>query len=554
MTKQETQLTNNQLRNQSLFHTNLNRIHNDLQRVNEYYIPKYDHQVNNGQQSNIENIGHKVPKFLENQKKKPPINFYIELYRITMNEIELTRKTQVQQILNKKVNVWEQKRKDCTIGALSNLSMKSIHPTINEPKKYESDDMTTKLIGINNDKKENNSEIENFTFKINVNRELNSDLKNNYPNINNKLNNIKTELTISPFNINESLSTFKFKMCTHTTSTDISNFSFKNDYNKCKEIKLITTYKFEDEYRHILENHLAIQKYLRKYEDLYFLFLGDDNLKNLRQELIKAINTPVNSISSASSWHMRDKFDKLHALLMCKTVTTGNSSVSVNSHPHALTFCKDTLAKKIIKIGEHVVSVKTGTAFDVASIVVELWQMYPDFGILLYARFKQNCPCLIPHNATRTIGESDEKYYKSLGYSYTDGVVEKQDKYVIRMTGIIRLFASIIVTKTKSGKALGIAQAWIIITATLNLVPQLDITAILLHEMLVITGYHLKKAYSRQFMKIIQYIDTNYMKKIDEVTPIDCVGPVQRLRTLISKIIELGYVNKPKGILPYNFW
>lgn len=370
-----------------------------------------------------------------------------------------------------------------------------------------------------------NKEINNFTFKIDNTHEE-------------KLNEFNT---------------FKFNIDKENTSNNMDKFSFKiSDVENNNESKKKND--FENNYKQFLNNYIRIQKYSKKIENMYSSFLYDDNLKSFRQELIKAINTPVNSISSSSSWYMKDKFDKLNTLLKCQSVKTGNSIVSANSHPSALIFCKDTLAKKIISIGEQVISVKEETAFEVSSIVTELWQVHPDFGILLYARFKQKCPCLIPFNAAKSNDETDEDYYKSLGYNYINGVVETQNKYVNRMTGIIRLFAAIIVTETKSGKALGIGQAWMLLAATVNLVPQLDITAILLHEMLKTTSYYLNQAYGRQFIKILLYIDTNYMKKIDEVTPIGCFGPVQRLKTFISKIILQRHIVKPQGILPYNFW
>jgi len=415
-------------------------------------------------------------------------------------------------------------------------------------------------------------QVKHVSSKIEVhkNEENNITTENSYHNqvkeknvfeTKNECEETKNDLQNFSFKRNENLIkseefyTFKFNSDKKVNDNDISIFSFNINKDSKPESTINNCfYNFKDEYKQFLENHLTIQEYLKKIENSYSSFLCDDKFKPLRQELTKSINTPVNSISSVSPWHMKDKFEKLDALLKCKTVKTGNSTVTANSHSEALIFCKDTLAKKIINIGEQVVSVKTETGFEVASIVTELWKTHPDFGILLYARFKQKCPCLIPYNAAKTDEETDEEYYKSLCYNYTNGVVEKQDKYVKRMTGIVRLFAAIIVTESKSGKALGIGQAWMLIAATVNLIPQLDVTAIFLYEILIITGHELKQVYGRQFIKMLEYINTNYMKKIDEVTPIGCGGPVQRLKTFISKFIQVGYIEKPKGIIPYNFW
>ncbi|XP_050443313.1 protein kinase 4-like [Adelges cooleyi] len=411
----------------------------------------------------------------------------------------------------------------------------------------------------NNGNSDNN--LNSFTFKINEIDEKNkSNNHNNTLNIesndnksDNNLNSFTFKVVEQPEQVNNEFFTFNFKVDKEAPSSSIEHFSFKID-NHVEQSTRSTCYKFEEEYTQFLENHLVLQKHLRNFEHLYSTFLNDSNYKSARQELTKSINTPVNSISSVSAWHMKDKYDKLDALLKCKTVKTGNSIISANCHKDALAFCKDTLAKKIINIGEQVTSVKTETAFEVASIVTELWQAHPDFGTILYARFKQKCPSLIPYTAAKTEEETDEEYYKSLGYNYTNGIVEKQDKYVKRMTGIIRLFAAIIVSETKSGKALGIAHAWMLIAATVNMVPQLDVTAVLIQEMLVITGYNLKQAYGKQFIKMLRFIESRYMNKIDEITPVGCGGPVQRLKTFLSKTIKSGYIEKPKGIISVNFW
>ncbi|XP_025201342.1 nucleoporin GLE1-like [Melanaphis sacchari] len=643
--------------NISLFDKNLKRVNEDLIKVDKYYSSKNNHPIeNHSQVIKSEQINNSLYETMDDSLK-----FYDELYKIQMNEIEMNRKKNVRNVLNKKVDTWKQTKKKCSKLLTINIdedSKRSFREGLIIDKNY-----NNKLLDSNNDQFQTrlleeqnkfntikfarvlnsassllcdikklldescitsqllNSHRDNYKlFEISLN-----DLKTKSSNINeqdiltinelqqnikilyerlleiqvkhiksktdcheNEENNVSTEnipksnencfnnqileknkceKTINEiqnfsFKKNENLVdksdeffTFKFNGNKKVNDSNISDFSFKiNEDSKSETIVKNSSYNFEDEYKQFLENHLTIQKYLKKIENSYSSFLCDDNLKPLRQELTKSINTPVNSISSVSSWHMKDKFDKLDALLKCKTVKTGNSTVTANSHPEALIFCKDTLAKKIINIGEQVVSVKTETGFEVASIVTELWKIHPDFGILLYARFKQKCPCLIPYNAAKTNEETDEEFYKSLCYNYINGVVEKQDKYVKRMTGIIRLFAAIIVTESKSGKALGIGQAWMLIAATVNLVPQLDVTAIFLHEILVITGYELKQAYGRQFIKMLEYINTNYMKKIDEVTPIGCGGPVQRLKTFIDKIIQVGYIEKPKGIIPYDFW
>lgn len=66
-------------------------------------------------------------------------------------------------------------------------------------------------------------------------------------------------------------------------------------------------------------------------------------------------------------------------------------------------------------------------------------------------------------------------HFRILGYQYSDdGKVEPQDKFLKRMTGIMRLYSAIMVTKLKRSQAnkphpLGINEGWRWLAAMLNL-------------------------------------------------------------------------------------
>ncbi|XP_050531056.1 mRNA export factor Gle1-like [Daktulosphaira vitifoliae] len=566
----------------SLFTKHLYRINRELELVNEYYTPKNSLITDNNNKT--EEIVSNITNF--NESQDPSIFIFDELYKITMDQIETIRKTHVRNILSKKAVCWERQRKEQSNVLTANEELKRLRrKQLVIDRNYASkiivndDQLKTKLFEVQNrfdqkllkvyneqlEKNMKESESKHFSFKVNENEEKNKftniqtdnktdKVENNVLQTKSDINSFSFKLSDIPKKVDNDPSKFSFKIDKEIPSSSTNQFSFKLENISPKPTLKNVHYDFKKEYRHFLENHLALQDYLINFENAYSAFISDDSLKSLRQELTKSINTPVNTISSLSAWHMQDKFEKLDSLLNCKTVKTANSMISANCHKDALSFCMDTLAKKVINFGELVTSVKKETAFEVASVIIELWIKHPDFGVLLYARFKQRCPSLIPYSAAKTEEETDEEYYKSLGYIYKDGIIEKQDKYVTRMTGIIRLFAALIVTESKSGKALGIAQAWMLLSATVNMVPQLDITAVLIQEVLVFTGYELKLAYGKQFIKMLRYIESKYMKKIDEVTPEGRGGPVQRLKTFLSKTIQTGFIDKPKGIIPYNFW
>jgi hypothetical protein len=71
-------------------------------------------------------------------------------------------------------------------------------------------------------------------------------------------------------------------------------------------------------------------------------------VKTYRFNLQKAVNTPVNSISTHSVQHLKDKVERLCQLLDGQRVEVVGVSVSIKTHPLAGEFCLNLLAKKFV--------------------------------------------------------------------------------------------------------------------------------------------------------------------------------------------------------------
>lgn len=234
------------------------------------------------------------------------------------------------------------------------------------------------------------------------------------------------------------------------------------------------------------------------YKQSYNDFLQSPDTKRFRFECQKAINIPVNAIAGTSGQHLRDKYDRLQKLLV------GKSLSSVTRNPQGAAFCKDHLAKKIVvryftqffsanflcerlrkylshtlnmnfqNQGETLVSSKPEMAFPIAAVTIALWNEHSDFGELILAHLHEACPFTVPIFPMQQEGQSNEDYYKSLGCKYTeDGTFEKQDKYLKRMSGLMRLYASITITKQRKGVTEshphGLWNAWRWLSAVLNI-------------------------------------------------------------------------------------
>nr|CAD7591372.1 unnamed protein product [Timema genevievae] len=309
-----------------------------------------------------------------------------------------------------------------------------------------------------------------------------------------------------------------------------------------------------------LHNYMTLQQYLQQFESSYSELVNDEGFKKFRFECQKAVNVPVNAISHVSSAHMTDKYIKLSRLISGQPVEAGGSTISASRHPQGVAFCKNLLAKKFVAQGELTVSSKPEAAFAIAAILVSLWVQFPDFGQLVLAHFHRECPYLVPLFMPQVENQSNQDFYKSLGYRYSEkGEVETQPKFLKRMSGVMRLYTAIMVTRLRrqdqnKPHPHGLKQAWRWLVCMLNLEPKPDICATLILDFLEVSGYMMFATYGKVFQKLLHIICKDYFTKIQKITPSSSSGPTVRLETFLQKILKQGKIPPPEGILPNNFW
>lgn len=279
--------------------------------------------------------------------------------------------------------------------------------------------------------------------------------------------------------------------------------------------------------------------------------------KDLIRNLKIAINTPVNSLSSESALHMLDKFTKISFLLQ------GNiGMLKMNAHniekESLIPFVTDYLSQRFVSHAEKLlVPAKPEDAFCLASIIVALWNEFPDFGSVVMGYIMKKCPYTIPAYWPQYKGQSDKDYYISRGYQYiSDGSIEDQNSFLKRMTGIFMLYAAIIITVPRQNKPhpYGLQNGWRWIAAIINLEPRSDITAALIHTFLKMCGFKLVQFYGVQFWKIMHLLNHEYFVKIEKVTSTDFRGPVARLKEYFENVLRCGCFRTPEGLLSATNW
>lgn len=304
--------------------------------------------------------------------------------------------------------------------------------------------------------------------------------------------------------------------------------------------------------------YTELQTELKKFEAAGAAFSsGNPSLKAVKFNLQKAVVHPINEISDISGQHLQSKLDRLRNLLQGNTVAVGTDRVRATDYPGGLEYCNDLLARKMVIQGEDLVSINPKAAFPIAAVIVELWLEFPIVGRLILANFYKRCPYLVPYYLLQEEGQSKEEYLKSLGYRYTNGQVEQQTAFLKRLSGIVRLYAAVIITlpRRQLPHPHGMDQAWRFLASLLNMPPQFEITAVILVEFLNVVGHAMMKEYRRQFQKILHLLCTDYFTMIRNVTPKDCGGgPIGRLQDFLHLSLTKGDIAPPEGQLPHRFW
>lgn len=304
------------------------------------------------------------------------------------------------------------------------------------------------------------------------------------------------------------------------------------------------------------KQYMELQKKLTTVEEALQVLTSTPQLKKLKFDLQKAINTPINAISPVSGDHLRDKLKRLLSLLNGNTVEVAGRSVSASQHQAGQLFCKYLIAKMFVRKGEEQVTSKHDSAFAIAMVAVALWGEHRDMGDMYQAQFTNQCPYLVPYYAPRLEGQTDEEYFKSRGYKYEDGSVEKQDKFLKRMSGIMRLyFAMIVSSPARGAHPHGIEHGWRWFSRVLNLEPEPDISATMIFDFLQVAGHAMYRQYQKQFLKHLHILTKEMFVKLKNVSSPAGAGVLTRLQTLLETALKhQGNIPEPDGFLAPSFW
>uniref|UniRef100_A0A8D8B1D7 mRNA export factor GLE1 n=1 Tax=Culex pipiens TaxID=7175 RepID=A0A8D8B1D7_CULPI len=308
----------------------------------------------------------------------------------------------------------------------------------------------------------------------------------------------------------------------------------------------------------VLKFYSEIKRFYEQTQQKIQPLADDPSLFVYRKNLGTVVNVAVSTMSGSCAW-IEAQFNLLDALLGGARVAVANSGtfVTTEGYPEARAYCASMLAEKYVHQADLLISNNPPCAFPIASVIVALWQKYPDFGRLLLAVLFRECPFLAPFYPARSEPDQDQAdYRRSLGYRFgPDGTPERQIVYLKRMAALARLYGAIVASNLRKGTAglahpHGLEFGWRWICAVLNMAPLADICATLLTEVLLMAGHRMWHCYEDQFVKVLRVLYEKYVPML----PKGEGWPKARLDRLLLKIKVEGRIETPIGMVGEGFW
>lgn len=239
-----------------------------------------------------------------------------------------------------------------------------------------------------------------------------------------------------------------------------------------------------------------------------YLEVGKQIPGDKRMELSKVASNIINQINMTDMRINREKTGMLLQLIGGKIV----NKTSTGGDEHLTNYVKDHITSMIVKLGHDKQAIGVNMY---ARVIVELMACHRDMWDLFCYHVFNRCPFLVPFNPP-VEGLEEEERMKAKGQRLT----EKIDLYIARMGNCAELYGMVLaMLSKKQGFHVPVQTVgWGFLARTLSLRPENGVTAVILHKFLSSAGFFLQQAYCGQFVKLMNYLKTNYILKIGEVT------------------------------------
>lgn len=263
---------------------------------------------------------------------------------------------------------------------------------------------------------------------------------------------------------------------------------------------------------------VRIQQLLERNRQLFEDINSNPALKPFKNDINLFIRTQINSISNSDKQHLESKVKLLTNLFSGQGVTYQDRLVNPAKHPQGQLCAMDLAAQTFVTVGTRLVNSVPAIAKSMATVINGIVRnQLPLFKDLTLGNLQERCPFLVPMypklNDFRGQPDQNIKFMIACGYSYDSRTqsLETEEKYLARMRSMVLIYACILIEDH-------IGQAWTWLASFLSLKPRPVITATILQAFLQEASKALSKAYGRQYKKLLDFIRSDYIKMIEDVT------------------------------------
>lgn len=204
-------------------------------------------------------------------------------------------------------------------------------------------------------------------------------------------------------------------------------------------------------------------------------------------------------------------------------------------------------AKKVISTFETPNSKINSFAFACAHVIVYISAQVPAVMDCLLAEFHKACIYTVPKhiNYSKAAYETEETYYKAIGYREEDGKTETTDSYLERIESLMKLYGALVQTDVQGVQNMhGLEEGWAWLARFLNALPPNRYTAVALEAFLEMAGFALHRKYKSQFRKILNTISREFLHKLKARGDPNASSKLSRLEAYIG---SQTFLQQPKG-------
>ncbi|MED6198527.1 hypothetical protein PIB30_067182 [Stylosanthes scabra] len=179
-------------------------------------------------------------------------------------------------------------------------------------------------------------------------------------------------------------------------------------------------------------------------------------------------------------------------------------------------------------------------------IVLVTSQVPPAMDVLL-AELHKACLYTVPKHMVykKSIFQSKESYFKTIGYREDGGKLESTQDYLNRLESYMKVYGALVQTEIQGVQNLhGLREGWAWLARFLNNLPANQYTAVSLNAFLQMAGFALHRRYKSQFVKLLNVVSQNFLvdlkaRQIPELT--------RTLLEIETYIKDKKFLEEPEG-------